>query len=238
MQYKIGDKVKIKEDVHLVNFKGKIGTVTKVFDMCYGSRLYEIDKSPIISEEDIEGIFGLKDTAEKERVRVNCDRSCGRCTCKEVEERKFEVVSSEFRKYPDEEIILPQRGDDGSAGYDLRVPCEVIIKPHSHSELIFTDVRVKMHKDEYLQLHVRSSIGCKKGLVLANATGIIDYSYYYSDNQGNIGVKFYNTTDKIVRLEKGERVCQGIFQKYYIIDNDRPLKECRTGSGFGSSGEK
>lgn len=238
MLYKIGDKVKIKDDVHLVNFKGRIGTVTKVFDMYYGSKLYEIDKVAILSEEDLEGIFGLKDTVEKERVKMSCDGNCGRCTCKEVEERKFEIVDDDFRVFPFEEIIIPQRGDDGSAGYDLRIPCDVVIKPHSHSELIFTDVRVKMHKDEYLQLHVRSSIGCKKGLVLANATGIIDYSYYYSDNQGNIGVKFYNTTDKIVRLEKGERVCQGIFQKYYIVDNDRPLKECRTGSGFGSSGEK
>ena len=238
MKYKVGDKVKIKEDVHLVNFKDRIGHITKVFEMHYGSTLYEIDKSAILSEEDIEGQVIIEFYEKKELDKMACSGNCGRCTCKETEARRFEVVDDDFRVFPFEEIVIPQRSDDGSAGYDLRIPCDVVIKPHSHSELIFTDVRVKMHKDEYLQLHVRSSIGCKKGLVLANATGIIDYSYYYSDNQGNIGVKFYNTTDKIVRLEKGERVCQAIFQKYFITDNDQPLKQCRTGSGFGSSGEK
>lgn len=142
--------------------------------------------------------------------------------------RGFETCSD--RKYPDEKIILPQRNDKGSCGYDIRIPCEMVIPPYSHSDLIFTDICAYMQEDEVLKLFVRSSIGCKKGLVLSNGTGIIDSSYY----PRNIGIKLYNTTDKEVMLEKGERVCQGVFEKYLITDDDICMNKNRVG-GFGSS---
>ena len=144
--------------------------------------------------------------------------------------RGFEIVPNTIREYPDKFIQLPQRNDKGSAGYDLRIPCEITIPPHSHSDLIFTDVCAYMQEDEVLKLFVRSSIGCKKGLVLANGTGIIDSSYY----PRNIGIKLYNTTDKEVILEENERVCQCIFEKYLTIDNDDCMNDDRVG-GFGSS---
>ena len=125
--------------------------------------------------------------------------------------RGFELVRDEFRKHPEVNIQLPQRNDKCSAGYDLRVPCRMVIPPHSHSELEFTDICAYMQDDEVLKIFVRSSIGCKKGLILSNGTGIIDASYY----PRNIGVKLYNTTDKEVVLEENERVCQCIFEKYF-----------------------
>lgn len=144
--------------------------------------------------------------------------------------RGFEIVSNELREHLGEEIKLPQRNDEGSAGYDLRTPCKITIPPHSHSNLIFTDICAYMQKDEVLKIFVRSSIGIKKGLILSNGTGIIDSSYY----PRNIGIKLYNTTDKEVVLEKNERVCQCIFEKYLTIDNDICANTKRLG-GFGSS---
>lgn len=149
---------------------------------------------------------------------------------KQSKVRGFKIVPNAIREYPDKFIQLPQRNDKGSAGYDLRIPCEIVIPPHSHSDLIFTDVCAYMQEDEVLKLFVRSSIGCKKGLVLANGTGIIDSSYY----PRNIGIKLYNTTDKEVILEENERVCQCIFEKYLTIDNDDCMNDDRLG-GFGSS---
>lgn len=146
--------------------------------------------------------------------------------------RGFELVRDEFRKHPEVNIQLPQRNDKCSAGYDLRVPCRMVIPPHSHSELEFTDICAYMQDDEVLKIFVRSSIGCKKGLILSNGTGIIDASYY----PRNIGVKLYNTTDKEVVLEENERVCQCIFEKYLTTDDDCCINKERTG-GFGSSGK-
>ena len=151
--------------------------------------------------------------------------------------RGFEVIKDDMRKHPEVEIQLPVRGDSRSAGYDLRTPVEILLQPNERT-LIFTDVKAYMQEDEVLEVHVRSSIGVKKGIILSNITGIIDSSYYNNpSNDGNIGLTLWNTSDKIQVLESNERVCQCVFKKYLTVDNDKCLSATRVG-GFGSSGTK
>lgn len=151
-----------------------------------------------------------------------------------VKLRGFEIVDDKHRKYPDTEIELPVRADSKSAGYDFRTPVTVTINS-MEQVLIWTDVKAYMNPNEVLQLYVRSSLGVKKGLILANTVGIIDSSYYgNSDNDGNIGICLVNRGDKPVTLLAGERLCQGIFTYYLLADEDSVLKETRDG-GFGSS---
>lgn len=152
-------------------------------------------------------------------------------------ERGFEVVDDKFRKHPDVNIQLPVRGDRRSAGYDIRIPVRAVIKPNT-KVIIPTDIKAFMQDDEVLELHVRSSIGIKRGVVLSNITGIIDSSYYSNvDNDGNICLALWNTSDVDVVLEAGERVCQGIFKKYLIAGDDNYLSEKRVG-GIGSTGRE
>lgn len=150
--------------------------------------------------------------------------------------RGFEPVSSEMMK----EVGLaykPVRADRRSAGYDFSSPIRVVI-PARGKMLIWTNVKAYMRFDEVLELYVRSSIGIKKGLVLANTVGIIDSSYYSNkDNDGNIGICLKNDTDEDIVIEAGERIAQGIFQKYLVADEDIKLKENRDG-GIGSSNDK
>ena len=149
--------------------------------------------------------------------------------------RGFECVVEEMRKGT-MDYILPVRGSSKSAGYDLASPIDVIIEPHS-SVLVWTNIKVYMAEDELLQLHVRSSIGIKRNLMLKNTTGIVDSDYYSNEsNDGNIGLALYNTGDEAVVIQKGERLVQGIFMKYLTVDNDTFLKDERTG-GIGSSGK-
>ena len=149
-------------------------------------------------------------------------------------QRGFEEVTNKHRKYPDLEIQLPTRGDNRSAGYDFYLPCNVVLQP-GERKLIFTDVKAYMNPDEVLMLYVRSSIGVKKGIVLSNGTGIIDCSYFSNPgNDGNIGLALFNTSDKEVVLEAGERIAQGIFMKYLVADDDAVLNAQRVG-GFGST---
>ena len=149
--------------------------------------------------------------------------------------RGFEAVVEEMRKGT-MDYILPTRGTSRSAGYDLASPIDVIIEPHS-SVLVWTNIKVYMAEDELLQLHVRSSIGIKRNLMLKNTTGIVDSDYYSNEsNDGNIGLALYNTGDEAVVIQKGERLVQGIFMKYLTVDNDTFLKDERTG-GIGSSGK-
>ena len=147
--------------------------------------------------------------------------------------RKFLVVKDEHRKFLGKEIKLPTRGTKHSAGYDFYLPNMLVIQPKSTS-FIFLDVKATMNEDEVLYLHVRSSLGVKKGIVLANTTGVIDSDYFENpDNDGNIGIALTNTTDKPILLEEGERVVQGVFHKFLVTDDDMTISERK--GGFGST---
>lgn len=149
--------------------------------------------------------------------------------------RGFEVVDS-LKKMYETPTILPTRSDMGSAGYDFYSPIEVEILPGEKLN-IWTDVKAYMPNDEVLKIYPRSSMGIKYGLQLANTTGIIDSSYYNnSDNDGNIGICIINTSTKPYKISIGDRIGQGIFQSYLIVDNDNILNKYRT-SGIGHSGK-
>ena len=161
--------------------------------------------------------------------------------CEEVKEEKkinrgFEIVKDDFRKHPDVDIQLPTRGSKVSAGYDFYLPCDITLQPNEKT-CVWSDVKAYMNEGEVLMLHVRSSIGIKKGLMLSNITGVIDADFYNNpSSDGNIGIALYNYSDKTVELKRGERICQGVFIPFLVADNGNTDKE-RVG-GIGSTGSK
>ncbi|MGL4521552.1 MAG: dUTP diphosphatase [Bacilli bacterium] len=143
-------------------------------------------------------------------------------------QRIFEVVSSELHK--EGIAVLPKRGTSASAGYDFALAAAITLQP-GERKLAFTNICANMNNDDVLEIFIRSSIAIKKGVVLANGTGIIDADYY----PNNIGLPLWNTTDQVVHFEQGERVAQGIFKKYLVTQND-DVSTLREG-GFGSTGK-
>ena len=152
-----------------------------------------------------------------------------------------------------ERIKLPKRSTENSAGYDFEslytVPIPSIwslalraiankfstgannyIKP----TLVETGIKASFEKDEVLKLYNRSSNPFKKGLILANGVGIIDSDYYNNpDNDGEIMFAFYNFLPWDVTIEAGEKIGQGVFSKFLLVDDDTADGE-RQG-GFGST---
>lgn len=150
-----------------------------------------------------------------------------------------EKVSRKFYpvKNAPADTVLPKRKTAKSAGYDFVLPCDVRLNPRSVSAIIPTNVKAFMPDDEVLMLYVRSSIGIKQHVTLANGTGIIDADYFSNpDNDGNIGICLQNNSDEIVSFKKGERIMQGIFVKYAVCDSD-DTNEVRKG-GCGSTGKE
>ena len=91
-----------------------------------------------------------------------------------------------------------------------------------------------MPSDEFLAIYIRSSIGIKKHLMLNNSVAVIDSDFFNNkDNEGHIIIALYNYGDEPVTLEPFERVAQGVFQKYLIVDDDNATQE-RIG-GIGST---
>ena len=146
--------------------------------------------------------------------------------------RKFEIVE----KYKDKSINLPKRSTKNSAGYDIEAAEDIKLPVFTNGckpTLIPTGIKVCCEEDECVLLLNRSS-GPKKGLVLANSIGLIDSDYYNNEsNEGELFFAFYNISDEILEIKKGDRIGQAVFTKFLITDDDN-ASGSRTG-GFGST---
>ena len=78
--------------------------------------------------------------------------------------RGFEIVSDFKDKY----INLPTRKTSKSAGYDIEAAEDKIIKA-GQMAVIATGLKAYMQDDEYLGIHIRSSLAFKKNLNLVNS---------------------------------------------------------------------
>jgi dUTP pyrophosphatase len=86
-----------------------------------------------------------------------------------------------------------------------------------------------------IRLHPRSGMALKRGLVLANAEGVVDCDY-----QKEIFAIIHNVSEKLEYLEVGTRVCQGEILKnrradFRVIESPPEPYTTRDG-GFGSTG--
>ena len=133
-------------------------------------------------------------------------------------------------------IKLPKRGTKWSAGYDFYSPLKFHLGPGEDIK-IPTGLRCQMNSEYFLMIVPRSGLGFKFYSRLANTCGIVDADYFYANNEGHMFAKIRNeSTDKSLFVESGDAVCQGIFLKYGITDDD-DAKELRRG-GFGSTDKK
>lgn len=134
------------------------------------------------------------------------------------------------------DVLIPQRATKKSAGYDLRAYFtdreEEVINP-GEMKTIPTGLTVYMQDDEFLDVRIRSGMARKYQLTLQNDAGVIDSDYYGNE----IGIMIRNEGTEPFVIKHGDRIAQGIFLKYLVADDDKPLSEERT-SGFGSTGVK
>lgn len=149
---------------------------------------------------------------------------------------------------------LPKRQTKNSAGYDFECVQEIVIPSfwktlavnimdylrldfslkHVKPTLVHTGIKAYMQDDEVLILANRSSNPIKRALVLGNGIGCIDSDYYSNpSNDGEIMFQFYNFSPIDITIKKGERIGQGIFQKFLKMDNDDAIND-RLG-GLGST---
>lgn len=136
-------------------------------------------------------------------------------------------------------IKIPERKTKFSCGYDFVTPMEFTLHPGC-SITIPTGIKAVFEPEEkeryHLSLHVRSSVGIRRDIILSNGTGIIDADYAENpDNEGCILMALYNRGDHYRHFEAGERVMQGIFDRHGLVADDEVDAE-RIG-GVGSTGK-
>lgn len=150
-----------------------------------------------------------------------------------MRKRGFEIAKG----FENKEINMPIRKTKFSAGYDIEAAEDCVIPVFVAGQkptLVKTGLKVYMEDDEVFMLYNRSSNPGKKGLILANSVGVIDKDYYGNpDNDGHVMFAFYNIKAEPIEIKKGDVIGQGIFQKYFIADDD--VAEGDRMGGFGST---
>lgn len=131
--------------------------------------------------------------------------------------------------------ILPKRGSEKSAGYDLCALVEgcKVIMPHE-TEKISTGLSFQPPEGYFGAIFARSGSATKYGIRPANCVGVCDEDY-----TGEYIVALHNDSDEPVLIENGERIAQLIFLPYVDLDfiEVDELGETKRGSGgFGSTG--
>jgi dUTP pyrophosphatase len=131
--------------------------------------------------------------------------------------------------------VIPKRSTAKSAGYDISIIGEAVVQP-GQTVVFPTGLKAYMQDNEVLQIHIRSSVGIKRNLVLSNGTGIIDADYFNNpDTEGHIRVAVTNIGNEPQLINGDKPVAQGIFMKYLTTDDD-----CADGErkgGIGSTDE-
>lgn len=177
--------------------------------------------------------------------------------------RGFEVVS----KYKQDQLNLPYRTTQNAAGYDFESRVDMVIpsiwklnflkalrvirksKTLSAEELnvaktelkpflVPTGIKAYMEDNEVLIIANRSSNPLKRGLIIPNGIGVIDADYYNNEkNEGEIFIQLINFGITDIKINKGERIGQGIFMPYLLSDQDASQIKSKRNGGFGSSGK-
>ena len=135
----------------------------------------------------------------------------------------------------DKSLPLPTYQTSGSVGFDIYSREDMEIKPREIA-LIPGNIIVETPPGYMLLVALRSSTPRKKGLTKPHGIGVIDNDYCGEGDE--IKVQVYNNTDNNVKVEKGERVAQGIFVKVDKFDWEEMETMGKTRGGFGSTGTK
>lgn len=165
MNYKVGDSVKIREDLEvemihdimynmdteMIKYKGKTAIITSVYDSYYD---LDIDNGVWIWTDEMLEL---------------------------PKQRGFKFISTEqmlkdFKDIPmliNTRIKLPQRGTKWSAGYDIFAPYDFTLQPNEEIK-IPTGISAYMQPNEVLLIAPRSGLGFKYYCRLSNTLGIID----------------------------------------------------------------
>lgn len=130
-------------------------------------------------------------------------------------------------------VELPAYQTAQSAGFDLAPRVTVTLAPNQ-TLLAPTGVVVECPIGYYLQVVARSSLPLKKGLVIANAVGIIDPDY--SGPSDEIFLQLRNISDRSVTVAAGERVAQGIFVPFVQAEFVSTTATRPNRGGIGSTG--
>src|SRR5918993_4239181 len=107
----------------------------------------------------------------------------------------------------DPSISLPEYQTPGAAGFDMAASADIVVEPVAIA-LVPTGLVIKVPEGHFLGIFARSSTPLKRGLMVANGVGVIDEDYCGATDE--VKIQVLNFTNDTVRVNKGDRIAQGI----------------------------
>lgn len=129
---------------------------------------------------------------------------------------------------------LPRRAHPDDAGTDLPLATDIVVPAGEHRQ-VGTGIHVAIPTGHVGLVHVRSSTGIKRHLVLSNGTGVIDSGY-----TGEILLSLHNTGRRVQRLHAGDYIAQLVIVPCHTTpwtQVDHLDTTQRGTNGIGSSGK-
>lgn len=132
----------------------------------------------------------------------------------------------------DKSLPLPDYHTEGAVAFDLYSRVDAVILPKT-VERLPSNIIIEIPKGYMLEVKDRSSTIKRKGLLVT--TGYIDNDFHGEGDE--IALQVYNLTDSDVKIEKGERLGQGVFIKIDVAEWEEvtTMADSNRG-GFGTTG--
>jgi dUTP pyrophosphatase len=134
----------------------------------------------------------------------------------------------------DKNLPLPEYQTEGAVAFDMYSREDAVVAP-GELALLPSNFIIQVPSGYALVVAARSSTAKKKGLVLGNGIGIIDEDYHGPEDEIKILVR--NFTDHPVKIERGERLAQGLIVPIEkAIWQEVPAIKDESRGGFGTTG--
>lgn len=141
-------------------------------------------------------------------------------------------ITIKFKRLSNDAVV-PTKAHKDDACFDLYSTIDTEIAPQSIA-VIPLGFATEFPSSYFAAIYPRSGISTKKGIRLANLTGVIDAGY-----RGEWMLVMYNDSKNTQTIAKGERIAQFALCPVYeavIEEVDELNTTDRNSGGFGSSG--
>ena len=132
------------------------------------------------------------------------------------------------------DLPLPTRATEEAAGYDVRSAEDDFVLEPREIRLVATGLIMELPSGMECQVRPRSGLALRHGITLPNSPGTIDPDY-----RGELRIIMQNHGSEPVRIERGERIAQLVFQRFStpdVVESEQLGATARGSDGFGSTG--
>ncbi|WP_207476971.1 dUTP diphosphatase [Arenibaculum pallidiluteum] len=162
---------------------------------------------------------------------------------KRMDPDRWARIRAAHAELPPDLDVVPRRHSDMAAGYDLIACIDEPMAFRVGDRPVMVPTGIAIHIGEAgidAELHPRSGLATKQGLVLANLTGVVDADYQGQIMVGLVRLHPGTEGGETVLVKPGDRIAQlvlkRVVQAEWVVVDDFTSATARGAGGFGSTG--